>query len=309
VLKVNINTEKKPRKYFEILKVRIDSTKPAELLREIARSYAEFKKGTPRKIVIFTPNPEQIVLAQNDQDFLQALNSADFCLPDGVGILFAKKFLELPKEKFFLKKVPLYLLQGLGVCASLFFDRDWLFAETAPIRGRDFFLKILEFANDKSLKVFLLGDEKSSAQKAMAKLVKIFPKIKFFSMKGPLLKTDGFPKDIFQKRWEKKIVERVSEVKPDFVFVGFGAPKQEKWIVRMRKRLPFFAIMGVGGTFNYISGKAPLPPRFVSDYGFEWLWRLTTGSQKFERIKKAIFDFPLSVFVYKLNLEEAKKDS
>ena len=60
----------------------------------------------------------------------------------------------------------------------------------------------------------------------------------------------------------------------DILFVAFGAPKQEEWIAKNLKDIPVTACMGVGGAFDYISGKVPRAPRVVRRLGMEWAYRL-----------------------------------
>ena len=60
----------------------------------------------------------------------------------------------------------------------------------------------------------------------------------------------------------------------DILFVALGAPKQEFWMSEHLGKIPVRVMMGVGGAFDYISGKVPRAPRLVRSFGFEWLFRL-----------------------------------
>ena len=75
-------------------------------------------------------------------------------------------------------------------------------------------------------------------------------------------------------REEAEILKRIHDARPDFLLVAYGAPKQEKWIYRNRSTLGVAMAMGVGGTFDFISGRAVRAPRWIQRIGLEWLHRL-----------------------------------
>ncbi|HYL08831.1 MAG TPA: WecB/TagA/CpsF family glycosyltransferase, partial [Candidatus Udaeobacter sp.] len=60
----------------------------------------------------------------------------------------------------------------------------------------------------------------------------------------------------------------------DVLLVAFGAPKQELWIERLKDRLGVAVAIGVGGTFDYLTGRVPRAPRWMRSAGLEWLHRL-----------------------------------
>lgn len=292
----------KGRNYFKILGIRIDSTSKDKVLRTLFVRLARFdNKSTKNKVFfITTPNPEQLVLAQRDFFFKKILNSADLSLPDGIGVVAAQKFLELPRAKNFFFSLPLYFAQGLGVGFSIIFDRKWLESRLSVIRGRDLFVESIKLANKKGWRVFLVGNREKSAQKACFELRKNFKKVKLFAHEGPNLDLEARPLTGKDELIEKNLIAKINKVSPHFIFVGFGAPKQEKWLYRYLSKLNAGVVMVVGGTFDYLSGKTKIPPRWVADTGLEWLWRLLSGSQRWERVRVALLDFPLRVFLEKL---------
>ena len=97
---------------------------------------------------------------------------------------------------------------------------------------------------------------------------------------------------------QKKAIDKINAVPSDFLFVAFGAPKQEKWVAKNKNKLNVKLIMVVGGTFRYLSGKAKLPPKSLGH--LEWLLRLLTEPKRFKRIFAAFPVFPLAVFWKKL---------
>jgi len=283
-----------------ILGVRIDSKPLHRVLRSVRSRISERKK-----FYITTPNPEIIIKAQEDKDFLEILNSSDLSIPDGIGIAVANKFLSLPTPARLARKVLTFLAQGLGVGFSTIFDREWVIQDANIIRGRDLFMELIKLANKKRWKVFLLGDREGSAEKTKNQLALSYKSVKLFANPGPNLDEKAKPKTKTDKKIEKYAINKINEVKPQLLFVAFGAPKQEKWLAKHKNRLKFNGAMTVGGTFDYLTGKAKLPPKWIEDRGLEWFWRMVNEPNRVKRIFKAVAVFGFEVFLYKLG----KKDS
>jgi N-acetylglucosaminyldiphosphoundecaprenol N-acetyl-beta-D-mannosaminyltransferase len=74
---------------------------------------------------------------------------------------------------------------------------------------------------------------------------------------------------------EDELVERIDGDRPDVVFVGLGAPKQEKWMARMRPRLEAPVLVGVGAAFDFIAGLKRQAPPWMQRRGLEWSFRLS----------------------------------
>ncbi len=293
---------KNSQKHFKILGVKVNSTPKEKLLEKIFSNLSKFDSSASYqgKFFITTPNPEQLMLAKRNRLFSKILNYSTYSLPDGVGLVAAYKFLTLPKAKNFLFCILKYFAQGLGVLFSIIFDRKWLESDLKVIKGRDFFIDLIKEADKRGWRIFLLGDRKKSAQACQEVLSKRFKNVKFFSHIGPNLNLNGKGKIAKDKKIEERAVFEINKARPHLLFVGFGAPKQEKWMYRLFNRINVGGVMVVGGTFDYISGRKKLPPRIFENLGLEWLWRLLTGSQRWERIKVALIDFPLMVFFEKL---------
>jgi len=284
-------TAKLPRKHVNILGVRIDSTPKATLLRQVQANIQKKKK-----FYITTPNPEHVMMAQEDALFLDVLTSADISIPDGIGIVMANKFNNLPRPKGEFLRFFTMLMQGLGVGFSAMFDRDWLQKELKVIKGRQLFIDLLVLANKKGWDVCFIGDQQGSAKKAAEILKKSYLNLKLHPIDGPNLTFEARPSTARDKTIEKKVVEEVNKTKPNLVFIGFGAPRQEKWLYRLYDDMNFVGAMVVGGTFDYISKKKETPPRWVEDINLEWLWRLFKGDQKVKRVFEAFPRFVGEVF-------------
>lgn len=241
----------------EILGIRIDSGNKTDKRAKI--SYFLKKPGVSK---IFTPNPEMLVDSVKDEYFKEVLNLSDLNICDGKGLKMA-----------------------LG-------------REVERTTGVDFIHDICEIAEREGKSVYLLGtgsrDTLRRAEDALA-------------TKYPNLRISGFhpgPKiDTLEVHGRKVIVpheedhnDAISEIvlaSPDILLVAFGHSKQEKWIHENAHELPSVKIaMGVGGSFDFISGKVPRAPKFIRKIGFEWLYRLIKQPWRIKRIYKALVVFP-----------------
>ncbi len=91
-------------------------------------------------------------------------------------------------------------------------------------------------------------------------------------------------------------ITALKNFKPDILFVALGAPWQDVFISNTLKHVPTLRLgMGIGGSFDYITGKRKRAPRLMQVIGFEWLWRLLIQPDRFTRIWQAVVVFPLKV--------------
>jgi N-acetylglucosaminyldiphosphoundecaprenol N-acetyl-beta-D-mannosaminyltransferase len=289
------------RKQAHILKVKVDSTTKERVLRLVRASLEKGRKG--RKFYIVTPNPEHVLIAQEDKEFRKIINEADLSVPDGVGLAAAKTFLSLPNPDEFVERAITLFVQGMGVGMWVLIDRKRITKEINIVKGRELFIDLIKLANKKYWKVFLLGGEREEAKDAGTSLERNYKKVKISFDSGPLLDTNGMPINKKEKKKEEMLIKKINKQKPHLLFVGMSAPKQEKWLYRNLKKIDVGGAMVVGGTFRYVSGQVKLPPYMISDIGLEWLWRLSSGSQNFDRIIQAVIVFPWTVFKYKFNLK------
>ncbi len=290
------------RKQVKILGVKIDSTPKKQLLRTLHSNLAMWDKSKvrPRPLFITTPNSEQIVRVQKDREFAKILNSSDIAIPDAIGLVLANKFLNLPspENKFF--RLPILLLQGFFVGLSVLFNQNWFSSGFSVIKGRAMLVELVKLANKKRWRVYFLGGENGASKEAAAILKTNYKSVRIKCADGPMLNINGTPLKTEDEATEKEVVKEINNFEPHLLFVGFGAPKQEKWVYRWFQKLDVGAVMVVGGTFDFISGKTKLPPKFIEKIGLEWLYRLLTGGQKLGRIFTATIAFPLRVFHFKL---------
>jgi N-acetylglucosaminyldiphosphoundecaprenol N-acetyl-beta-D-mannosaminyltransferase len=98
------------------------------------------------------------------------------------------------------------------------------------------------------------------------------------------LKVVGCANGYFDEAREKEIIEEINEKTPDLLLVGIGFPKQEKWIYKHINELNVKVAIGVGGSFDVMSGKVKRAPDIFIKLGLEWFHRLITQPSRFVRM-------------------------
>jgi N-acetylglucosaminyldiphosphoundecaprenol N-acetyl-beta-D-mannosaminyltransferase len=148
--------------------------------------------------------------------------------------------------------------------------------------GADLMPHILSLAEQKGLRVFLAArkDGLSSWQETAEAVRK----------RHPRLEISGEDREVRPSDFSKTHAKAAGY---DVVFCNFGAPAQEVFLAGLAKASGTVRLaMGVGGTFDYLTGKAKRAPRWVRAMGFEWLWRLTQQPKRWRRIWSAVIVFP-----------------
>ena len=162
-----------------------------------------------------------------------------------------------------------------------------------PLRGRatgvQTTLDLAALAGARGMSFYLLGAAPGVAEAAAAHLVTHAPGLRIAGTYA------GSP----APEEEEEIVARIRQAAPDFLFVAFGAPQQDLWIARNRERLGVRVAMGVGGTFDYLSGRVPWPPAPWRRLGLEWLYRLIHQPWRWRRML-ALPQFALLVLASRL---------
>ena len=206
---------------------------------------------------IVTTNPEFIMDAQKDEEFKNILNDADMSLTDGIGIKFAA-----PRFGWKLKQ---------------------------RITGVDLLLEIAKVAAREGRSIYLLGAKDDIPSVTAFKLMEKFPNLKIVGAEK------GY-RSWHRRFKDEKLVGMINRRKPDIIFVAFGHGKQEKWIHNNIKKLPSVKIaMGVGGSFDYISGYVTRAPKTIRKFGLEWLYRLVKQPWRLPRIITAVIKFSYTV--------------
>lgn len=114
---------------------------------------------------------------------------------------------------------------------------------------------------------FLLGSEPGIAEEAAHRLQSIAPGLKIVgSHHGFFDKSSASPDNA-------RVIELINQADPDILFVGFGMPLQEKWVMENRGHIHARVALMAGATLNYAAGHHKRPPGWLTDHGLEWLGR------------------------------------
>ena len=258
---------------MQFLGIKIDETSNEQALQRVA----EFLNSNGQA-KIFTPNPEFVVKAQKDEYFKKVLNSGDLNLCDGFGLALAVNLSPSAREG----------VGGVGADTSATPPAPPLGKRRIErIVGVDFMLEICALALESGSVVYLLGSGNEEVVKQTAEnLKKQFPSLKIVGYdKGPIVDELRI---VNYELW----LDKINSINPDILFVAFGMGKQEKWIYENLAKMPSVKIaMGVGGSFDFISGKVKRAPLFLRRLGLEWMYRLVQEPRRFGRIFNATVKF------------------
>jgi N-acetylglucosaminyldiphosphoundecaprenol N-acetyl-beta-D-mannosaminyltransferase len=182
-------------------------------------------------------NPHSLEVARNDQPFGSAIRNADLIVPDGVGIVIASR-----------------LIGG---------------AIRERVTGSDIFLGLSNVLNKESkYSYFFLGSTDENLAKIKDKMKMDFPNIKVAGTYSPPFKHE------FNDEDNRLMVEAVNRARPDVLWVGMTAPKQEKWIYMHKGQLEVKFIGAIGAVFDFYTGNVKRSHPLFLRMGLEWLPRL-----------------------------------
>lgn len=142
------------------------------------------------------------------------------------------------------------------------------------ITGIDFMKSLCQIAQHRDMPVFLLGGTPEVVEEASNRLAKDYPN----------LRIAGFHHGYFSQDEDEKICKMINESGAKILFVGLGVPKQELWIKSNLGRLKGIIAIGVGGSFDVISGRLKRAPEAWQKVGLEWLYRTMQEPWRFKRI-------------------------
>ncbi len=221
--------------------------------QKVLKYLVENAKKRDKKTFVITVNPEILMLAINNSDYLNVLKSANLALPDGVGIILA----------------------GI-VFGHPFKER---------VTGVDLMERLCEEVSKQPITVGFLGGKQNVAERTAERLVKKYPGLRVafateewpksrssFSVSRPVSESSNVKRKTIRASKPLDLADK--QMSADILFVAFGPPKQEKWISENLPNLDVRVAIGVGGAFDFISGKVRRAPKWVRNLGLEWLFRL-----------------------------------
>ena len=167
----------------------------------------------------------------------------------------------------YLKGADFVTADGMPIVVLSKLMRDPL---PARVTGADLAPAICARFAREDLSVYVLGGDGPSLEKAFAKL----PPVRVAGLDTSIVKLD---------EEQPEIIARINAAKPDLLFVALGNPKQELWMGRNAAKIDVPVMMGVGGTFNFISGCVKRAPSWMQRWGMEWIYRIVQEPRRLWR--------------------------
>lgn len=206
-------------------------------------SFCELLKdriNSNKKTFIVTANPETFMMSEKDSEIRNMLLDKNVTLvPDGIGVVKAAKML------------------NINVCER--------------IAGVDIAKFLLEYANEKGLKVYLFGSKQEVIDGMKELVEKEYNNIKLVGA------TNGYVND------KDKEFENIRKLNPDIVMVALGIPVQEKLIYNHLNDFKKGIFIGVGGSFDVLSGSKKRAPKLFIKLNLEWLYRIVCEPKRLKR--------------------------
>ncbi len=240
-----------------------------------ARNRVREYLNSPDQHYITTPNPE-IVLAASGRGKLRVIfDRADLSLPDGSGLKIGARIL------------------GQKIANRL--------------TGADFMLEVVTIAAEQNAPILLLGGQAGIAKKAGDKLKSLYPNLTIAGAEsGGEIKKENC-------EWHASdinLIDKINASGAKIIFVGFGCPKQEKWIRDNLYKLTSVKLaMAVGGSLDFLAGTRRRAPAVSRKIGLEWLWRLINEPTRLPRIWNATFRFLYKTIVWKFRMKNIYRNN
>lgn len=184
---------------------------------------------------IATANVDFLIKSIRDEELYETLASCDLVLADGMPLVWASHLL------------------GVGL--------------KERVAGSDLVPQLARLSARRGYRIFLLGADEKSSSGAAAWMEKNFPGVSIAGRYCP-------QHQALEEMDHEEILSRIDAARPDILLVAFGNPKQEKWLAMHRQRLEVPVCVGVGASFDFLSGKVSRAPVWMQQSGTEWLYRV-----------------------------------
>jgi N-acetylglucosaminyldiphosphoundecaprenol N-acetyl-beta-D-mannosaminyltransferase len=142
------------------------------------------------------------------------------------------------------------------------------------VPGYDLIHELMKVGESKSWKVYLLGASNEVIHAAAEKLRTAYPSIKLVGVR------DGYFKD----EQDAEVIQDIVDAAPDILLVGRSAANQEPWIGKYKQQIGVPVMMGVGGSFDVLSGKLKRAPVLFQKLRLEWFYRLMQEPWRYKRM-------------------------
>ena len=176
-----------------------------------------------------------VIEARHDRLFREALRGADLVVPDGMPLVWLGR-----RQGFRLPR---------------------------RVYGPELMLRFWQQTNDKGYRHFFYGGAPGVATALASRFEREFPGHRIVGTFSP-------PYRPLTPDEDSAVIRMIHGARPDFVWVGIGTPKQERWMHAHRELLGPCILVGVGAAFDFHTGRTRSAPRWMGEHGLEWLFRL-----------------------------------
>jgi len=209
----------------------------------VLRIVSAWKNGGRREYISLV-NPHSLMMCRRDEQMKRAVRRAAVNLPDGVGVILAAKLLA--------------------------------YEHSGRLSGPELMLHLCDHGRRYGLTHYFYGGDQGISKRLADELCRRYPGLKAVGYSTP-----PFGDVTDEEDWEQ--VQEINSKQPDIVWVGLGAPKQEKWMARHLRKVDAPAMIGVGAAFDFHSGNRPWCPAALRNAGLEWAYRLATEPKRLWR--------------------------
>jgi N-acetylglucosaminyldiphosphoundecaprenol N-acetyl-beta-D-mannosaminyltransferase len=240
---IHTSQESTPESVY-VLGVRVDRLSQRQALDRIEAVIAARRVSGNQLLCqqVVTVNPEFVMAAQRNTEFRDCINRAALVMADGIGIVWATRYLGKPAPE--------------------------------RVTGTDTLVELAKRFAVQGYRLYLLGAAPGVAEAAGRRLQELAPGLQIAGTYA------GSP----APAEKEAILERIRVAQADVLCVAYGAPGQELWIARNLARLPVAVAIGVGGAYDFISGRQRRAPQIMQRAGLEWAYRLYREPWRWRRM-------------------------
>ena len=256
------------------------------------------------KGIVCTTNPEFLVEAKKDSEFMDIINNSLLSVPDGIGVLLAEEYLLRVSQ---LDKGIFFWIRALFTLISVYFDILKNPGKYVPVHGADLMRALLKSCEKMGYSVYLFGGwpkdslgrmkevDYDLSKRVANKIKEDYPNLHIVGATSQYNYSSS--DDVRAQSNIKEDMRKGEYGHIDILFASFRHCQQEKWLVRNIDKLNVKVGIGVGGTFDFIVGNTRRAPESFRKMHLEWLYRLVTQPYRIKRIFTAFLIFPVLIYV------------
>ncbi len=213
------------------------------LMTQVIDRIEQWRRRGRQDYIVLT-NPHSVMLCRRDDRMRRATRAAGLTLPDGVGVILAAELLGFGRQH--------------------------------RVTGPALMLEICDRGRALGYRHYFYGGQAGVADELARRLAALYPGLQVAGACSPPFKSLSEPE-------KYEMVDRINAAKADIVWIGLGAPKQEKWMHEHIGWIDATAMIGVGAAFDFHSGNVQWAPKWIRKCGIEWAYRLASEPRRMWR--------------------------